>query len=75
MLYTIWYLDKNLQGVTERDDAVLVEVEDHKNGIAGQMSIDEFELHTLPMTISDDGLDLLDLNTVLAKDKNHNADA
>lgn len=68
MLYTLWYLDNAMNGVTERDDASALEVYDLKGSTGGQMSIDEFNLEELPMTIDDEGFDVWDLNTYLKKD-------
>ena len=59
MIFYLWYLNKNMQSVTERYDAEAIEVYDLKNGVAGQRSIDEFDIDKLPRMIEDpDGFEV-----------------
>ena len=38
-----------MQGTTDLDNAVFIDVVDHKNGIAGQRTIGEFEKDVSPI--------------------------
>ena len=59
MIFYLWYLNKNIQSMTERHDAEVIEVYDLKNGVAGQRSIDEFDMDKLPRMIEDpDGFEV-----------------
>ena len=59
MIFYLWYLNKNMQSVTERYGAEAIEMYDLKNGVAGQRSIDKFDMDKLPKMIEDpDGLEV-----------------